>query len=237
MVKLTAAELDPADVERLLVDRSILVRLWARRRWQEMGNDPATTYWALARSAAEPTVRAAAFIGLAETGTAVGHEETLELVRSTELPLRKAGLSLLAGHATGEDVPLLLSFVAGDHRRVPRLAGEVLARSPQLWTPSDLLPLKAADDPELRRRAWRIHRRLGGWEAVIADLEVLHDLNPQLAALGRQPAAPMYRQPTDSQRQRLTSLLATAPLHRDQFLAIAMAAGLPGPAHGQRAES
>lgn len=69
LVKLTAAELDPADVERLLVDGSILVRLRARRRWREMGRDPATTYGALARSTAEPAVRAGAFIGLAETGT------------------------------------------------------------------------------------------------------------------------------------------------------------------------
>lgn len=159
LVKLTAAELDPADVERLLADRSVLVRLWARRRWQEMGRDPATTYAALARSTAKPTIRARAFIGLAETATAIGHQEMLELVRSAELPLRKVGLSLLRDRATGEDVPLLLSLVAGEHARVARLASEVLARSPQLWSLSDLAPLKTAEDSELRRRAWWIHAR------------------------------------------------------------------------------
>ena len=53
--------------------------------------------------------------------------------------------------------------------------GEVLVRGPQLWSPADLAPLKAAGEPALRRRAWWLHRNRGGWEAVIADLELLHD--------------------------------------------------------------
>lgn len=229
LVKLSAAELDGADVERLLVDRSVLVRLWARRRWQEMGHDPATTYAALTRSTATPTVRARAYTGLAETDTAIERQEILDLVHSAELPLRKIGLTLLAGSATTEDVPLLLRLVAGDQPRVARLASEVLTRSPQVWSLADLTTLKAAHDPELRRRAWWIHRYLGGWEAVIADLDLLHDTDPKLAALGRQPVPPMYFPPTDRQRQRIADLLATAAsLNRDQILTITIAAGLSG---------
>jgi hypothetical protein len=227
LVKLTAAELDPADVERLLVDPSVLVRLWARRRWHEMGRDPATTYTAVARSTAKPIVRARAYTGLAETKTAIARQEILDLVHSAELPLRKIGLSLLRDNATVEDVPLLLSLAAGDHSRVARLASEVLTHNPQLWSLPDLAPLKTAEDAQLRRRAWWIHRHRGGWEAVIADLELLHDPDQQLAALGRQPVPPMYFQPTDAQRQRIADLLATAPLKRDQLLTIAVAAGLP----------
>lgn len=227
LVALTAAELDPADVERLLVDPSAIVRLWARRRWQEMGRDPAATYAVIARSAAKPTVRARAFTGLAETGEAIGRQEALDLVHSAELPLRKVGLMLLRDSPTAEDVPALLSLVAGDQSRVARLASEVLTRSPHLWSLSSLAPLKLADDPQLRRRAWWIHRQLGGWEAVIADLELLRDPDPQLVALGRQPVPPMYFQPTDAQRKRLAGLLTTAPLKRDQRLNIATAAGLP----------
>lgn len=227
LVKLTAADLDPADVERLLVDPSVLARLWARRRWQEMGRAPAATYAAVARSAAKPIVRARAYTGLAETGTAIERQEILDLVHSAELPLRKVGLSFLQGRATADDVPLLLSYVAGDHSRVARLAGEVLTRSPQLWTLSDLARLKAAADAELRRRAWWIHRHRGGWEAVIADLELLRDPDPALAAVGRQFVPPMYFQPTDVQRQRIADLLATASLNRNQRLTIAVAAGLP----------
>lgn len=227
LVKLTVAELDPADVERLLVDPSVLVRLWARRRWQEMGHDPATTCAAVARSTARPTVRARAYTGLAETGTPIEREEILDLVQSAELPLRKVGLSLLRDDAAAEDVPLLLGLVAGDHSRVARLASEALTHSPGLWSLPDLAPLKTAADPELRRRAWWLHRHRGDWEAVIADLELLHDTDPRLAALGRQPTPPMYFKPTDTQRQRIAELLATAPLSRDQLLAIAMAADLP----------
>lgn len=227
LVKLSAAELDGADVERLLVDGSVLVRLWARRRWQEMGYDPATTYAALARSTATPIVRARAYIGLAETDAAIERQEILDLVHSTELPLRKIGLTLLAGSATTEDVPLLLPLVAGDQSRVARLASEVLIRTPQVWSLADLTTLTTAHDPELRRRAWWIHRHLGGWEAVIADLDLLHDTDPKLAALGRQPVPPMYFPPTDKQRQRIADLLATATLNRDQLLTITIAAGLP----------
>jgi hypothetical protein len=228
LVKLSVAELDGADVERLLVDSSVLVRLWARRRWQEMGHDPATTYAKLARSTATPIVRARAYTGLAETDTAIERQEILDLVHSPELPLRKIGLALLRGSATAEDVPLLLRSVAGDHSRVARLASEVLIDSPHVWSLADLASLKAAHNPELRRRAWWIHRHLGGWEAVIADLDLLHDSDPKLAALGRQPVPPMYFPPTDRQRQRIVDLLATATLNRDQLLTITIAAGLSG---------
>ena len=226
LVKLTASELDPADVERLLVDSSVLVRLWARRRWQEMERDPATAYAAVARSTATPAVRAHAYAGLAETRTPIAREEILDLVHSPELPLRKVGLSLLRDDATAEDVPMLLSIVAGDQSRTARLASDVLTHNPTLWTVPDLVPLKAAENPELRRRVWRIHRHHSGWEAVIADLEILHDTDPRLAALGRQPVPPMYFTPTYAQRQRIADLLATAPLSRDQLLAVAIAAEL-----------
>ncbi|MCG8927632.1 hypothetical protein [Lentzea sp. CC55] len=227
LVKLTAAQLDPADVERLLLDSSVLTRVWARRRWQEMGRDPVAVYATSARSTATPVVRARAYIGLAETGTAIERREVVALVRGTELPLRKAGLSLLRSRATAEDIPLLLQSVAGDHSRVARLAGEVLVDNPRLWTVTELAPLKAAEDPELRRRAWWIHRRRGGWEAVIADLELLHDSDPRLAGLGRQRELPMYSRPTATQQRRITDLLSTAPLDRRQRRFIAFAAGLP----------
>lgn len=226
LVRLTAAELDAADVERLLIDPSVLVRLWARRRWQEMGHDPAATYAALARSTAKPMTRARAYTGLAETGTAIERREILDLIHSSGRPLRKVGLTLLRGTATADDVPLLLRLVAGDHSGLARLASEVLIHSPQLWSVADLAPLKMAHDPELRRRAWWIHRHRGGWEAVIADLELLHDTDSRLIALGRQPVPPMYFQPTDTQRQRIADLLATAPLSRDQRVIITFAAGL-----------
>jgi hypothetical protein len=229
LAKLTAAQLDPADVQRLLVDRSAIVRLWARRRWQEMGHDPSTVYATVARSGAEANVRARAYTGLAETGATIGHHEIVDLVRSVELPLRKAGLSLLRGRAVAEDVPSLLRSVADAHSRVARLASEVLAGSPQLWSLADLAPLKTAEAPELRRRAWWIHRDRGGWEAVIADLELLHDPDPRLAALGRQPVLPMYFQPTDTQKQRLTDLLSAGLTDRRLRLSIAFAAGLPDP--------
>ncbi|WP_328609255.1 hypothetical protein OG943_09050 [Amycolatopsis sp. NBC_00345] len=229
LVKLTAAQLDPADVRRLLVDRSVVVRLWARQRWQEMGHDPATVYAAVARSTAEASVRARAYTGLVETGTTIDRPEIVDLVHSAELPLRKAGLSLLRGRAVAEDVPSLFRSVADAHSRVARLASEVLAGSPQLWSLADLAPLKAAAAPELRRRAWWIHRHRGGWEAVIADLELLHDPDPRLAALGRQPVLPMYFQPTDPQKLRLTDLLSAGPTDRRLRLSIAFAAGLPDP--------
>ncbi|HEX7303970.1 hypothetical protein [Lentzea sp.] len=229
LVKLTAEQLDPAEVERLLVDSSVLTRLWARRRWQEMGRDPAVLYATRARSAANPIMRARAYIGLAETGTAIERQEVLGLVRSADLPLQKVGLSLLKDHAAAEDVPLLFQAVAGDHSRVARLAGEVLAAHLRLWSPTDLAPLKAAEDPALRSRAWWIHRLRGGWEAVIAGLELLHDPDPRVAASGRQSEPPMYLLPTAAQQHRIAELLATVPIGPDRRRSIAFAAGLPDP--------
>jgi hypothetical protein len=230
LLKLTAAELDPADVARLLVDSSVLVRLWARRRWQELGRDPVAVYVEVARSTAGPAVRARAYTGLAETSTTIDREEILGLVRSAELPLRKVGLSLLRERATAEDVPLLLDAVAGGDSRLARQASEVLAAGPRLWSLPDLAPLKTAADPVLRRRAWWLHRQLGGWEAVIADLELLTDPDPRLAALAWRTELPMYFHPTGAQRQRIAALLATIPADRRPSGLLTVAAGLSDPA-------
>jgi hypothetical protein len=228
--KLTASLLDPADAERLLMDRSSLVRLWARRRWQELGQDPAAVYASVLRSSTTPTVRARAYTGLVETGSAIDRGEVVDLVRSQGPALRKVGLSLLRGRAAAEDLPLLLDAVSDDHSRVARLAGDVLVNSLGLWTVADLAPLKASDDPTLRRRAWWLHRQRGGWETLIADLELLHDPDPGLVALARRPVAPMYFRPTDAQRQRVAELLVSVPLDHLQLTAITVAADLPRPA-------
>ncbi|MGW7532541.1 hypothetical protein [Amycolatopsis sp. NPDC054798] len=219
LVKLTAAQLDPVVVEELLVDRSVLVRMWARVRWQEMGRDPVAVYAGIARSAAEPVVRARAYAGLAETGTELDRAEIVGLARSAELPLKKAGLSLLRGKSVASDVPWLLEEMTGDHSVAARLAGEVLSGSPQLWSPADLAVLKDSADAAVQRRAWWLHRSLGGWEVVIADLE--------FGAVWDRVVLPMYVGPTDSQRQRIADLLRTLPLERQQVSEIAFAAGLP----------
>ncbi|MFE3176869.1 hypothetical protein ACFXPA_19840 [Amycolatopsis sp. NPDC059090] len=219
LVKLTAAQLDPVEVERLLVDRSVMVRLWARLRWQEMGRDPVEVYAAVARSAATPVVRARAYAGLAETGTELDRTEIVGLAQSADLPLKKIGLSLLRGKAIASEVPWLLREMTGEHSRVARLAGEVLSSSPQLWSPADLAVLKGSPERALRRRGWWLHRGRGGWEAVIADLE-FGEIRGRLAL-------PMYFQPTDVQRQRIADLLSTLSLDRHQVSEIAFATGIP----------
>lgn len=226
LVGLTASELHKHDVERLLVDSSAQVRLWARRRWHEMGHDAASTYLRISRSAAPPNVRARAYLGLAETGTVIDRDEALELIRSGDLPLQKVGLRFLAGKATAEDIPHVLTLVTGDHSGLARRAGEVLAAHPGLWSVDDLAGMKTSEEPAIRSRAWRIHRNRRGWEAVIADLEILHDDDARLAALGRQATAPMYVKPNEPQRRCIAELLPTTPLPGDQKLLIAFAAGL-----------
>lgn len=228
LVRLTASELHPDAVQRLLVDSSVLVRLWARRRWEEMGRDPATTYAVITHSDATPATRARAYYGLIEMSRPVDRDEILSLVHSDEPALCKVGLVLLKPSASADDTSTLFDLTTAPNSRVARLASEVLIRNPRLWSVPDLAALKAAEDPDLRRRAWWIHRNLGGWEAVIADLELHHDPDPNLAPLGSQPVAPMYFQPTASQKLRITQLLKTSHLHRNQFLSIAVAAGLRG---------
>ncbi|MFD2471458.1 hypothetical protein [Amycolatopsis silviterrae] len=217
LVKLTAAQLDPVDVERLLVDRSVLVRAWARRRWQEMGRDAVAVYAAVARSAAGSVVRARAYAGLVESGTELDRAEIIELAQSADLPLKKTGLSLLRGKAVAAETSWLLREMTSDEPRVARLAGEVLTSSPQLWSAADLAALKGSADSVLRRRGWWLHRSLGGWEAVIADLE--------LPEAWDQLVLPMYVLPTDAQWQRISDLLGALSLGSKQVSEIEFAAG------------
>ncbi|WP_406639846.1 hypothetical protein [Amycolatopsis sp. WGS_07] len=217
LVKLTAAQLDPVDVERLLVDRSVLVRAWARRRWQEMGRDPVVVYAAVARSAAGSVVRARAYVGLAETGAQLDRAEIVELAQGADLPLKKIGLSLLRGKALASETSFLLREMTCDDSRVARLAGEVLSSSPQLWSVADLAVLKDSADPVLQRRGWWLHRSLGGWEQVIADLE--------LPEAWDRLVLPMYVLPTDAQWHRISDLLGTLSLGSHQVSEIEFAAG------------
>ena len=225
LLRLHASELEAGDVAPLLVDSSVLVRLWARRRWQELDQDP--THADLIHSAPTPTRQALAYLGLAESGSAIDRAEVLDLVHATEPALQKVGLRLLVGHASHADVPDLLALVRSPHSRIARLAGTVLAAHPNLWVLDQIADFKSDADPGIRRRAWWLHRGRGGWESLIADLELLHDAEPSLAVLGRQASAPMYFEPTVVQRERVAGLLPDATIGREQKLGIALAAGLP----------
>jgi hypothetical protein len=207
LVRLTADLLDPADVERLLVDPDVLVRLWARQRYEEQGHDALSVYRDVARGTGPAAVRARAYRGLVEAGSAVDRESALDLVRSAEPPLRKAGLRLLVGRAVPADAPLLVDVLRTCTNRVARLASEVLLEMPAAWSDADLLSLVSSPDPELRRRAWWLKRNRSGWDETIADLEILLDHDPVLAALGRNMTIPQFAQPTDVQRDQLITLL------------------------------
>lgn len=50
-------------------------------------------------------------------------------------------------------------------------------------------------------------QRCSGWDETIADLEILLDHEPVLAALGRNMSTPQAAQPTELQRDQLIALL------------------------------
>lgn len=230
LVRLSADQLDPADVERLLVDPGVLVRLWARQRYEEQGRDAHSAYQDVAQGEGPATVRARAYRGLVEAGGIVDREVALDLVRSLEPPLKKAGLRLLVGQAEAADARLLIEVLRTGSRRVARLASDVLVEMPGAWSDADVLRLASAPDPDLRRRAWWLKRRRSGWDATIADLEILLDHDPGLAALGRDVTAPQFAQPTPLQRERLATLLPRLWPETWRTSHIAFAAGLRGEA-------
>lgn len=140
--------------------------------------------------------------------------------------IRRSWCDRAVDKVTTEDVSDLLGLVAGEHSRIARLASDVLAQNARLWSIDDLEPLKRATDPAIRRRGWWLHRSRRGWEALFADREIAQDPDQHLAALGRQPIAPMYFPPDERQRHHIAELLKHAPTDRDNKLAIALAAGL-----------
>jgi len=226
LVRLGADELPSAEVERLLIDSSVLVRWWARKRWAEMGEDARAACRRAIASAASPTVQARAYVGLAESGEPIDRDELLALINSGQPALTKVGLKLIAEKVRPEDKGTLLELVASDHSRVARLASEALAANVGIWGLEDVQRLKQDADAGMRRRGWWLHRSRGGWEAVIADLEVLRDPDESIARLGRSPRPPMYLTPSVDQRAQVQQLLEGALLSREQKLNIALAAGL-----------
>jgi hypothetical protein len=230
LVRLTADLLDAADVERLLVDPGVLVRLWARQRYEEQGRNALSVYQGVARGTGPAAVRARAYRGMVEAGGAVNREVALDLVRSTEPPLKKAGLRLLVGRAVPADAPLLFEVLRTGTGRVARLASEVLLEMPAAWSHADLLPLTSSPDPGLRRRAWWLKRNRSGWDQTIADLEILLDQDPVLSALGRNMTIPQFAQPTELQRDQLIALLPQVWPETWRTSSVAFAAGLRGEA-------
>ncbi len=230
LVRLTADLLDPADVERLLVDPGVLVRLWARQRYQEQGRDSLSAYQNVARGSGPATVRARAYRGLVEAGGTVDRAVALDLIRSTEPPLKKAGLRMLVGRATPDDATLLFEVLRTGTSRVARLASEVLLEMPAAWSDADLLPLVSSPDPGLRRRAWWLKRSRSGWDETIADLEILLDDDPVINTLGSNMTVPQFAQPTELQRDRLIALLPLVWPETWRESHVAFAAGLRGEA-------
>lgn len=226
LVRLSADQLPRGDLERLLIDSSVLVRWWARKRWAEIGHDAPAACRRAITEATSPSAQARAYVGLAEAGESIDRAELLGLVGSDEPALKKVGLALMADKVHPEDKQMLLDLVAGDHSRVARLASEALAANLSIWTLQDVQRLKHHADATMRRRAWWLHRSRGGWEAVIADLEALHDPDDSIVLLGRSPRPPMYVTPSSRQQDHMRGLLLDAPLSREQTLNIALAAGL-----------
>lgn len=226
LVRLTADLLDPADVERLLVDPGELVRLWARRRWAEQGRDVLAAYRAATQGPWTARVRARAYRGLVEAGGNVDHAVALDLVRDAEPPLQKAGLRLLVDDARASDTPLLLQVLRTGTAQVARLASEVLLEVPATWSDAELLPLTTSAVPDLRRRAWWLKRSRSGWDETIADLEIMLDDDPDVAMLGRNLAVPQFAVPTVPQRDRLIELLPQVWPETWRTSRVAFAAGL-----------
>lgn len=226
LVRLQAPSLTNDDVFPLLADSSVLVRFWARKRWQELGGDAEQACRDLIAESSTPSRRARAYLGLSESGAKIDRIEILGLVRESEPALQKLGLQLLSPIAVREDVPEILNLVRSANSRVARLAVDALAANLGLWSLADAADLKDDPDPEIRRRSWLLQRSRGGWESLISDLEILGDPDRELARLGAQPKAPMYLPPSDDQRARIGQLLPDAQLQRDLKLGIAFAAGL-----------
>jgi hypothetical protein len=226
LVRLQPPNLTNDDVFPLLADSSVLVRFWARKRWQELGGDIEQACRSLIAHASTPSRRARAYVALSESKAKIDRTEILDLVRESEPALQKVGLQLLAPVAAPEDVPETLTLVRSPNSRVARLAVDVLAANLGLWSLADASDLKDDPDPEIRRRGWLLHRSRGGWESLISDLEILGDPDGELARLGAQPTAPMYLPPSDEQRARIGQLLPDATLKRDLKLGIVFAAGL-----------
>lgn len=227
LVRVKADQVDPALLKKLLVDTSVLVRMWARTRWAELGRQALPTYRAIAADRSlSPRLRARAFTGVLEAGGTIDHDEALELIRSNQPALVKVGLKQLVDTAEPEDVAQLFDIVRSGSTKEARLASSGLTRLRRFWGIEDLTPMKQSGESELRRRAWWLHRGLGGWEETLADLELLQDEDPDLAKRGRGVTPPMYLQPTDAQRQRIRALLTDVDLPRNRLLGLAVAAGI-----------
>ncbi|MFC8731814.1 HEAT repeat domain-containing protein [Luteimicrobium sp. NPDC057192] len=226
LVRLTAGQVPDRDARRLLTDSSLLVRLWARARWSEKGRNPEATYREIVSDAVSPVIRARAYRGIVESGGVLDHGALLSLVRSPEPALCRAGLELLVGHVVPADAPLLARLVEYGSSGVARRAADALTTLPPRAVDAAVRGLLTSHDPETRRRAWHLLRRVGdAWDRTLADLEMTFDDDESNAEGAREVVrAPVSGNPSKEQRARVERLLAGAP---GQFRGIAFAAGLP----------
>ncbi|WP_425954586.1 HEAT repeat domain-containing protein [Xylanimonas sp. McL0601] len=225
LVRLTAGQISARETHRLLVDSSVLVRIWARARWSEKGNDPEVTYRALTVGQNSPVIRARAFRGIVESGGTLERDVVLALVRDAEPALRKVGLELLPAVAVPDDAPLLGVLVESESSGVARRAVEVLATLPMRDVEGVTQRLLLSQSPAVRHRAWRLLRSVGdAWDRTLADLEMTFDEEESNAERARDVVrAPVFGHPSESQRERIERLLARTP---EPYPGIAFAAGL-----------
>lgn len=216
-----------------MLDASSRVREAARWRYRRAGGDPQGFYrsrWN--RTGHDDPLAHRILQGLRETGLRLTEEQAQAAARSQRGAARLEALRLWP--EPGPNRALLLRLLTDDSPPVVKEAASQLAAMGSTRF-DDVAWAAASPFASQRRAAWLVRRDLGPWSRVHADLEVMHDPAPELAALARADllkwltyrAATVYETPFPSEKQAIKELITTADISPELKLRLAFHARIP----------
>jgi hypothetical protein len=219
---LPGERLDRDTLRPLLVDRSGAVRSTARWRWRQAWGSPAPELVAVLDAPATARVTVAALDGLDEASSGdVALGRAIRLLGHERPAVRRAAARVVGRRGSLDEVmDRLPPLLTDPSTAVAKEAERCLARHGAAVSLPVLAELDRAGTTRARRAAFRLRRRRGRWDRVLADLRAVNGDDPELADTARADlltwlrldAATAYEPPRGEAGAEIAALVRTAPI-------------------------
>jgi hypothetical protein len=203
-------------LQTLLFDENVWLREFARQKLCCSDPQDFKRLYVDAVVGGNPTTLRAALAGLGEVGTEEDAVFAVPLVTAGPARTRRAALQTVHKLQKERAAPTIFAALADESAGVSKVATELVLGGSSGVLADELVALTASSCAHVRANALRALAGTDRWEALIAGLERISDVEPRVAqaadrilAAWRRIPASLYTRPSPSQHARIRAALLT----------------------------